>query len=154
MFKEIERKFLLKNSSYQNYITGSKKITQTYLYFNSGICRIRINDSKAFLTLKSRSEGIVRAEFEYEIPLTDAGEMMKNLAVSDPVSKIRYSCYFENKDWIVDIFEKENRGLAVTEVELENENEKVILPPWAGPEISLDHRYSNSSLAEKPFSKW
>ena len=151
MFLEIERKFLV--SSFVSDGLRSQKMTQAYLAKDGATVRVRIADEKAFLTIKGKTKGISRAEFEYEIPVKDAREMM-NLAVYPPVVKTRYYAEIDGKTWEVDVFEGENEGLVMAEIELSSENEDFTLPKWAVKEVTGDTRYYNSYLAKHPYKSW
>lgn len=154
MAKEIERKYLLKNSNWRNNITSKSKIRQGYL--NSSperVVRVRVQDKKGIITIKGKTKGITRIEYEYEIPFDDSFELLK-LCESPIISKTRYNVIENDKIWEVDIFENENKGLKVAEIELESEDEKVILPNWIGEEVTYDLKYLNSNLTVNPFENW
>jgi len=153
MAVEIERKFLVDTNKWTPDENGIM-LKQAYL----GIApyptiRVRISDEKAFLTIKGRSESISRPEFEYEIPLADAEEMMK-LAITDVVAKTRYKKIDEGFLWEIDVFSGKNTGLVLAEIELESEDQKFPLPDWLLEEVSGDARYYNSSLSGFPFTEW
>lgn len=151
MFLEIERKYLV--SGFVSDGLRHKKMTQAYLAKDGCTVRVRIADDKAFLTIKGKTEGISRAEFEYEIPVEDARAMM-NLAIYPPIIKTRYYAEVDGKTWEVDVFEGENEGLVMAEIELRSENEEFSLPEWATEEVTGDKRYYNSYLAENPYKGW
>jgi len=152
MAKEIERKFLVK-ASWQPQAEGVK-IAQGYLStVPERTVRVRIKGDKGYLTIKGKNQGISRAEFEYEIPLRDAEELLK-LAEQPILSKTRY---FEQQDgftWEIDVFEGENQGLIVAEIELPDEQAAFAEPAWLGKEVSGDVRYYNANLIKNPFSQW
>ena len=56
--------------------------------------------------------------------------------------------------WEIDVFEDENAGLIVAEVELGSEAQTFELPDWVGTEVSEDVRYFNANLVERPYSTW
>jgi CYTH domain-containing protein len=156
MGKEIERKYLVKDKSWKSDELKGKFYRQGYLYSCAGITtRIRIAGEKAFLTIKGKAEGICRDEFEYEIPLADAKELLDNFCEKPLIEKTRYKL-----DWpgchelVVDEFYGENEGLILAEIELENENDTPDLPDWFGLEVSGDPRYYNASLVKNPFTRW
>ena len=150
---EIERKFLLKNDSWKKNAVGIH-YAQGYLnQEGENTVRVRIAGEKAFLTIKSKSKGISRQEFEYEIPLEDAKELLK-LSQTPIVEKIRYKIEYAGKYWEVDEFLGKNEGLYIAEIELNAEDEAFEKPEWLGKEVSDDKRYYNSRLARKPFSEW
>jgi len=153
MALEIERKFLVDLSKWSPSDPGTK-IIQAYLGLNPyPTVRIRIAGDKAFLTIKGRSQTISRPEFEYEVPLKDAHEML-NLAISNPVEKIRYKVIFEGYLWEVDVFSGKNTGLVVAEIELKSEDQEILKPDWILDEVTYDERFYNSYLSGYPFSEW
>ncbi|MGW8169398.1 MAG: CYTH domain-containing protein [Sulfurovaceae bacterium] len=150
---EIERKFLVDTAKLPPLLNG-KKLLQGYLVPHSPSIRIRTSDDEAFLTIKGdSSNGITRSEFEYSIPHTDALELLKQCK-GLLISKMRYEILYEDHLWELDIFENENSGLVVAEIELDDENEKFELPNWATVEVSKDSRYTNASLSQLPYSQW
>ena len=142
---EIERKFLVDEKKVAALnLTGGEKIFQGYLSRNPTV-RVRVKGEKGFLTIKSRNVGIVRNEFEYEIPLADAEELLK-LCEPNILQKIRYKVEHAGKIFEVDIFEGRNQGLILAEVELNSPTEFVDLPDWIGKEVSNNPKYFNSNL--------
>ncbi len=151
--KETERKFLVHKAHFPDHVPHTH-IRQGYLSVDPGrIVRIRMDDAKAFLTIKGTMTGITRPEFEYSIPPADAEELMK-LALHHPVEKIRYRLKVEDTHWEVDEFLGVNRGLWLAEVELETEDQPFSRPEWLGEEVTRDGRYYNAWLAEHPWSAW
>lgn len=150
---EIERKFLLKNDSWKKNSVGIHYVQGYLNNAEENTFRVRIAGERAFLTIKSKSEGISRKEFEYEIPPEDARELLK-LSQTPVIEKIRYKIEYAGKYWEVDEFLGENKGLYVAEIELGSEDESFEKPEWIGKEVSGEKRYYNSHLAHKPFSKW
>ena len=151
--QEIERKFLvLKN---QFYPSGEAiKITQGYLADDSRrTVRIRIAGEKGFITIKGKMEGITRTELEYEIPIHEA-EILLKMCLNNLVEKTRYIKKYKGMIWEVDVFEKENAGLFLAEIELESENQSFEIPPWVGEEVTFDIRYYNFWLSKNPFNTW
>lgn len=155
---EIERKFLLRDDSWRSGVSASAVFKQRYLPFRSGpehlSGRIRIAGSRAWITIKSAVKGFSRDEFEYEIPLEDAEQMLERFCTGNTVSKIRHTVEYLGYRWEIDEFLGENAGLIVAELELESENQRFPIPPWLGEEVTGDYRYSNSVLAENPYSTW
>lgn len=96
---------------------------------------------------------MTRLEFEYEIPLGEAIELL-NLCETPIIEKTRYEVRLHDKIWEIDEFEGLNQGLIIAEVELKNENEKVTLPDWIGEEVTGDAKYYNTSLSQKPLGDW
>ena len=152
---EIERKFLVNNTDFLKGIEG-KKYSQGYIPSrgNPGV-RVRIAGNKGFLTLKSDVKGtLVRKEFEYEIPVDDAEEMLELFCTKPLIEKHRYLIEFKGLTWEIDIFEGDNAGLVVAEVELDEENQQVELPEWIDKEVTGDKKYQNSQLAINPYCNW
>lgn len=153
MAVEIERKFLIDLDKIGNLENG-KEITQGYFDTPNGpTTRIRISGKNGFITIKGKTEGLSRSEYEYEIPLEDAKEMIEKFCPKT-LSKTRYIIPIGNHKWEVDIFEGKNKGLIIAEIELESEDEEFIKPEWVGEEVSEDSRYYNSNLVENPYSNW
>lgn len=150
---EIERKFLVDKNKWTPTGSGTKMV-QAYLGLNpSPTVRIRIQGDKAFLTIKGPSKTISRPEFEYELPVTDALELLK-LAISEPVEKTRHEVWHEGFRWEVDVFSGKNEGLVVAEIELESESTLFPRPGWLLKEVSGDGRFYNSYLSGHPFQEW
>lgn len=154
MAQEIERKFLLKNENWKKEVSSQSSIKQGYLNSNpERTVRIRIRNNQGFLTIKSKNKGAVRNEFEYEIPLEEAEELI--LLCEQPViEKIRYLVPKNNHIWEIDIFEGANQGLEVAEIELSHENESFELPSWVDKDVTHETKYYNSQLIKMPFTAW
>lgn len=155
MAQEIERKFLVKNTRYKTLAEGIH-YHQGYIPTGNGATvRIRIAGKHGFLTLKTRTVGISREEFEYEIPIDDAKEMLQLLCAAPTIEKYRYCIGAGNGlKWEVDEFRGENEGLVIAEIELPAEDTPFEKPDWIGEEVTGDHRYYNSSLCKCPYSQW
>ena len=152
MAKEIERKFLVKDS-WQPQSAGIK-IAQGYLStVPERTVRVRIKGEKGYLTIKGKNVGVSRAEYEYEIPRQDAEEMLQ-LAEQPILVKTRYLEQQGEFTWEVDVFSGENQGLVVAEIELPAEDAEFLRPAWLGQEVSGDVRYYNANLIKRPFSLW
>lgn len=145
MGKEIERKFLVADQSYRELSDSHLSIAQAYLSVNpDSTVRVRIAGTKGFITVKTRNIGAVRNEWEYQIPVEDAKEMIFAAAVSPVIEKTRYRV----GRWEVDEFHGCLEGLTVAEIELEDENEPFDKPIFIGAEVTHDKRYFNSVLAK------
>ena len=154
MAVEIERKFLLKNQDWKTIADSGVNIKQGYLNSHiERVVRIRLHGNKGVLTVKGKTNHTSRLEFEYEIPFNEAVEMLA-LCEKPIIDKIRYEVDFENNTWEIDVFDGENKGLIVAEVELSDENQKIEIPSWIGEEVSHDSKYYNAALINFPFSKW
>lgn len=147
MAKEIERKFLVDDTSFLPMAIGKHEICQGYLSRKPTV-RVRTLDTRAFITVKSRNLGATRSEWEYEVPLSDAREMM-HLCTEDLIEKTRYLVPYGGRTWEVDVFHGGLEGLIVAEVELPEENADVELPPFAGREVTGNPAFYNSVLSEK-----
>lgn len=155
---EIERKFLVKENP--PHISGVE-IVQGYLSKDAErTVRVRIEggggvaeQARAVLTIKGRGLGITRPEYEYDIPVTEARELLE-LCVGHLIEKTRYCYRIGEHVWEVDVFEGENLGLIVAEIELGDESEVFEKPGWIGVEVSLDARYANSNLSKHPYCEW
>jgi len=151
---EIERKFLVKNDEYKSGTKGTY-YRQGYISIdNRRVVRIRIAGKKALLTFKSLISERSRSEYEYEIPVHDALELLAKLCLKPTIEKIRYEIDYADRHWVVDEFLAENAGLVVAEIELENEDQKFSKPDWLGKEVSADPRYLNANLVINPYQNW
>ncbi len=155
MAVEIERKFTLKNDNWRKDVQRSQRYVQGYLAGNDrSSIRVRIAGDKANLNIKSATLGIFRQEYEYDIPLSDAEEMIETLCEKPVIDKIRHFVSFAGKTWEIDEFSGENQGLIVAEVELDSENEQITLPEWVDEDVSHDTRYYNVCLVKNPYKNW
>ncbi len=155
MGKEIERKYLVHQDRWDAHLKGSGIPYQQGYLLNTAekIVRVRTAGSKGFITIKGPVSGITRTEFEYDIPLQDAQDLLQQFCES-VIHKIRHTLEHDGKAWEVDVFQGNNEGLIVSEIELQSEDEIVVLPNWVDKEVSDDPRYFNSYLAEHPFKEW
>ncbi len=157
MALEIERKYLVKNDAWRDQVISESKLLQGYLARGQGVgatIRVRIGDGRAILNIKGVSKGFTRPEFEYEIPLQEGEEIVREVAIQPCIEKTRYRVQCGNHTWDLDVFEGENDGLIVAEIELQSEDESFEMPEWAGEEVTDDRRYSNANLVERPFNDW
>lgn len=144
---EIERKFLVEAKEISGLkFLSEEEITQGYLSFEPTV-RVRLKNGRGFLTIKSLTVGISRQEFEYEIPSSEAAELLK-MCEPRVLKKIRRKIRYGGHEWEVDFFEGRQAGLIVAEVELRSAEEIVELPSWVGKEVSGDKRYFNSELVK------
>lgn len=152
---EIERKFLVKGD-YKDSVTKSDHIVQGYIAtLGPKTVRIRIRGDKGYITIKGKSNatGVSRFEWEKEIPLGDAVQLM-DLCDGGVVEKVRHLVPFAGHTFEVDEFLGDNSGLTVAEVELRSEDEGFDRPSWLGEEVTQDRRYRNSNLLVHPFKDW
>jgi len=156
MALEIERKFLVKDDSYKSLAFHSSRIAQGYICSGRGrTVRVRIRDDKGYLTIKGPADGqgLGRYEWEKEIPLQEAQELMR-LCEPGMIDKTRYLVNSGAHVFEVDEFYGENEGLTIAEVELSSADEPYVKPDFVGEEVTGDVRYYNSFLMKNPFSKW
>ena len=155
MASEIERKFLVRDDSWRERARDPMRIRQGYVLAGpKASVRIRISGERAWLNLKSATVGVSRAEFDYEIPHSDGEQLVDTLCERPLIEKTRYFVDHAGHCWEVDVFEGENAGLVVAEIELASEDEAFEQPSWAGREVSRDRRYYNAALAKLPYSRW
>lgn len=155
MATEIERKFLLVSDEWRQQVSRSKSFRQGYLSNNpQASVRVRIADDKATLNIKGMTIGVQRPEYEYEIPLHDATELLDQLCQRPLIEKTRHFVEFGGKLWEIDEFHGDNAGLVVAEVELDSSDEVIAMPAWAGKDVSHLERYYNVRLTQYPYSRW
>ena len=154
MALEIERRFLIKNDNWKEFITKKIFIEQGYLSksLDDWIIRIRFTGKDFKIALKKHIKSFTNFEFEYSIPQKDGETIMSNL--SNTIKKERFFLEVEKKSWIIDCFKENNYPLEIAEIELSNEEEDLTLPSFISKEITGLTHYSNFSLANKPFSEW
>lgn len=154
MGTEIERKFLVKDITWKD---GSQpeQCRQGYICLDIGTTvRVRVKAGKGYLTIKDKGDGISRREYEFEIPIVDAEEMLEHLCEKPLIEKDRYTVEYKGMIWEVDEFKGENNGLIIAEVELERKEQVFSLPGWIGKEVTGDPRFYNVGLVRNPFLKW
>lgn len=147
---EIERKFLVNQELWDRVEKPSPNyIIQAYLSVSEqNTIRVRTKGDKGFLTIKGPTKGISREEFEYEIPLSDATQLIEQFA-EKVITKKRYEIPIGNHTWEVDVFMDKLEGLIIAEIELESEDELFVKPEWATEDVSHDPQYYNSSLVDR-----
>ena len=153
---EIERKFLVTSEAFKAEAHSEIKIIQGFLTVDpERTVRIRIKGEQGFLTIKgiSNEAGTTRFEWEKEIPVDEAASLLK-LCLPGIIDKVRYEVKLEDHLFEIDIFEGDNEGLIVAEVELSSVNETYPKPDWLGEEVTGDLRYYNSQLSEQPYKTW
>jgi adenylate cyclase len=153
---EIERKFLVKTDQFKTEAFAQNKIAQGYLSsLPERTVRVRIKGKKGFLTIKGIGHhgGMSRFEWENEIPVDEAQELLK-LCEKGKIEKTRFEIKYGNHIYEVDEFYGENEGLVMAEIELNSETETFQKPDWLGEEVTNDERYYNSYLSKNPFKDW
>lgn len=156
MSVEIERKFLVKNEQWRQYVREEQHITQGYIKAEDATVRIRCykDDRTAEITVKGKRNGISRLEFEYDIPYADAREMQDKLCQTGLVEKTRHLLKYKGMLWELDEFHGANEGLLIAEVELVDEHQVIAIPGWAGDDVSYESKYRNSRLCIYPYQDW
>lgn len=154
MAVEIERKFLVLNDSWRKNAMGVL-FRQGYLSAEPDrTVRVRLEGDLGKLTIKGKTEGISRSEYEYDIPQQDASELLDKLCLQPLIEKTRYRVEHGGLIWEIDEFYGANEGLMIAEVELESEQMEIELPDWIGQEVSDNPRYYNANLVREPFKDW
>lgn len=152
---EVEHKFLLANDDWRKLVQRSVRYRQGYLSSApTSSIRVRTDSDRAWLNIKSATIGNQRHEYEYEIPLQDANELLGTLCSKPLIEKTRHFIVDHDHLWEIDEFEGDNKGLIVAEIELKESGAEFIRPSWLGQEVTQDLRYYNNNLARCPFSKW
>ena len=154
MALEIERRFLIKNDNWKEFINKKIYIEQGYLSksLDDWIIRVRLIGKNSKIALKKHIKGFTNFEFEYSIPRNDAKTILSNLP--NTIKKDRFFLEIEKKSWIIDCFKENNYPLKIAEIELSNEEEDLFFPSFISKEITGLTHYSNFSLANNPFSEW
>lgn len=152
---EIEHKFLLANDAWRAQVSHSVRYRQGYLSAQAtSSIRVRISDQHAWLNIKSATLGSSRQEYEYEIPLADADEIINNLCRKPLIEKTRHFVIYDGNTWEIDEFYGDNQGLVVAEIELDAVGQAFAKPDWLGQEVTDDLRYYNNNLVNNPYSQW
>jgi adenylate cyclase len=152
---EIEHKFLLANDDWRKHVSHSVKYRQGYLSSQpTSSIRVRISNDHAWLNIKTATIGTHRHEYEYEIPMKDANEILTYLCKKPLIEKTRHFVTNEGHVWEIDEFEGDNQGLIVAEIELATTGLSFAKPLWLGLEVTDDLRYYNNNLAIHPYSEW
>jgi adenylate cyclase len=152
---EIERKYLVRDDTWREQADQGAAYRQGYLAVGPPMAiRVRLSGDTAILNLKHATTDCRREEFEYPIPRADGEAMIRDLCVGHVIEKTRYHVPFAGHTWEVDVFDGDNAGLVVAEIELDALNESFESPAWLGREVSSDHRYLNAYLAVHPYAEW
>ncbi len=152
---EIEHKFLVLNDSWRSDVDKTTFYKQGYLSSTKqNSIRVRVSDKQAWINIKSAVIGTHRLEYEYEIPIPEAIEILDQLCHKPLIEKKRHFVHYKQHTWEIDEFLGENEGLVVAEIELSSLDEQYEKPSWLGIEVTHDLRYYNNSLCKKPYKKW
>jgi adenylate cyclase len=155
MAVEIEHKFLLANDGWRQHVSHSVKYRQGYLSSQAtSSIRVRISNDHAWLNIKTATIGTRRHEYEYEIPMADADEILNNLCRKPLIEKTRHFVTAGSHVWEIDEFEGDNQGLIVAEIELDETQQSFAKPAWLGKEVTDNLRYYNNNLAIHSYSEW
>jgi len=152
---EIERKFLVANDGWRVGADEGTPLVQAYIHI-ADVCSVRVRrqGDEARLTIKGGDGTIERQEFEYPIPVADAEAMIASLCMRPVLRKRRFKVPVGRHTWEVDVFEADNAGLVMAEVELGSVDEAFERPAWVGQEVSGDPRYLNAALVSAPWPTW
>jgi adenylate cyclase len=153
---EIERKFLVRSDAYKSEAFRQSEIMQGYIASGNGrTVRVRIKNDKGFLTIKGPSVdgGLSRYEWEHEIPLHEARELMQ-LCEPGIIHKTRYEVQVGNLIFEIDEFYGDNQGLVIAEVELPDVHTVHSVPEWLGAEVTGNRNYYNAQLRKNPYKSW
>lgn len=155
MATEIERKYLVLDDGWREHADTGQRVRQGYLAGSSRCsARVRVAGDHASLNFKGMTLAVSRREFEYEVPLADAKEMLDHLCTGPLIEKVRYRVPHGDHVWEIDCFEGDNAGLVVAEIELTDPDESFAIPEWVGREVSDKARYYNVCLIDYPFCEW
>lgn len=155
MGREIERKFLVKGELWRRAVEHSSFLRQGYLSVDpQRTVRVRVEGEEGFLTIKGKTIGASRAEYEYPLPAADARELLDHLCLRPLIEKTRFRLHYGGLLWEIDEFVGDNAGLLLAEVELAREDQLVELPEWTEAEVTGDRRYYNSNLIANPYCTW
>lgn len=155
MAVEIEHKFLLATPQWREQVSRSVLYKQGYLSAQpTSSIRVRISDNQAWLNIKSATIGTQRHEYEYDIPLSDAQEILDTLCAKPLIEKTRHFVTVGGHVWEIDEFFGDNAGLIVAEIELNAQGDVFTRPDWLGEEVTQDLRYYNNNLARNPYKNW
>ena len=154
MALEIERRFLIENDQWKEFVTHKTFIEQGYLSYNSDdwITRIRFNGKNFKIALKKHIRNFTNYEFEYLIPSIDGEKIISTL--KNTIKKERFFLEVDKRSWIIDCFKEKNYPLVIAEIELREDKEEIMIPKFLSKEITGLKIYSNFSLSKYPFSEW
>ena len=144
---EIERKFLVANDEWRQSVVRSVSIRDGLIaVYKDRKVRVRIAGDVATFAIKGPRIGIVRPEFEYEIPIADAERMLSTLCQDDILEKQRFFVEEAGATWQVDVYGGILQGVVIAEIELRQESQELILPGWIGKEVTGDPFYKKINM--------
>ncbi len=154
MAQEIERQYLVASDAWRTEAGSGEHILQGYLSVEAErTVRVRLRAGRARLTVKGPNVGPTRTEFEYEVPVADAEEIL-DLCLRPVIRKTRHLVERDGVRWEIDVFEDDNAGLVLAEVELDDADARPELPEWIGEDVTGDARYYNANLVRSPYRTW
>ena len=155
MGKEIERKYLIDPDKWQQVSKPNGQLyRQGYLSTDPNkTIRVRLAETTGYLTIKGATINATRSEYEFEIPVSEAKELLDNFSVSE-LSKTRYKIDHNGKIWEIDVFLGDNEGLIVAEIELISDDEYFDIPDWIAKEVTGEEKNYNSNLTLNPYKNW
>jgi adenylate cyclase len=144
---EIERKFLIANDEWRQSAVRSVSIRDGLIaVYEDRKVRVRISGDIATIAIKRPRIGIVRPEFEYEIPIADAERMLSTMCQDDTLQKQRFFVEDAGATWHVDVYSGILQGVVIAEIELKQESQELILPRWIGKEVTGDSFYKKINM--------
>jgi CYTH domain-containing protein len=147
---EIERKFLVAGDGWKQSVVKAARIRDGLVAFEDGRkVRVRILDDVATIAIKGQRSGLARREYEYQIPISEAEEILRTVCAVRLLEKVRHYVPFDGVIWEVDVYEGDLEGVVFAEVELDREDRQLELPNWVGEEVTGDERYSKISMQRK-----
>ena len=150
MAYEIERKFLVSNDAWRISVTHVEQFRDGLIArFGGGKVRVRQAQGRAWIAVKGPRTGISRAEFEYEIPVEDAEEMLSTLCDGPIIEKDRHCVPYSGRLWSIDVHKGALEGLTFAEVEIATVDEVLDIPAWIGVEITEDPQYRKQALLQR-----
>ncbi|PWC50887.1 CYTH domain-containing protein [Azospirillum sp. TSA6c] len=154
MALEIERRFLVRKDV-RHLCRNGVRMVQGYLPSDGvSTVRVRIAEDRATLTIKSLKRGACRDEVEHPLDLDFARQLLLHGCEGRVIEKTRYRHCQDGLCWEIDVFDGENSGLVIAEVELKSPDQTVPLPDWIGAEVTTLRAYGNSALSRAPIRRW
>lgn len=148
MATEIERKFLVASNVWQERYSRKQRLRDGLVCFSPDRkVRVRVRDGdRATLTIKAKKAGPRDSEFEYEIPVADAEELLAFHCGAHVLEKTRYFVPYAGFVWEVDVYEGILEGVVLAEVEVASEEVHVPLPDWIGAEVTGRPEYKKINM--------
>jgi adenylate cyclase len=153
---EIERKYLVKHELWNALVKPKGEYYRQGYVVNeiSKTVRVRATENQGFITIKGKTDDpAIKPEYEYQIPKAEAIELLDGFTEKN-IEKTRYKIDYEGKLWEIDVFQGDNEGLIVAEIELNSIEELYQIPEWIDYEVTHDDRYFNANLSKNPFKNW